>query len=98
MALDNNILVNKIILLRKFRSRFNGHLRFMRMIEGKTPMLIRVILVASVLITLLFLWAFLHERVIFKYDGYVLATDVVGQFGDFIGGVIGTIVSICLLY
>ena len=54
MALDNNILVNKIILLRKFRSRFNGHLRFMRMIEGKTPMLIRVILVASVLITLLF--------------------------------------------
>ena len=35
---------------------------------------------------------------VFRFDGYVLATDVAGQFGDFIGGAIGTIVSVCLLY
>lgn len=29
-----------------------------------------------------------YGRVIFKYDGYVLSTDVVGQFGDFTSGVI----------
>lgn len=42
----------------------------------------------------LFIW---HKK---EYVGinYPLATDEVGQYGDFIGGVIGTILSVILLY
>lgn len=41
---------------------------------------------------------FLHGRDLFCCDGSVLDAEVVGQYGDFIGGAIGTILSVVLLY
>lgn len=52
----------------------------------------------SIIISIIFTFGFLHVRVLFKWDEYVLNTEVVGHYGDFIGGAIGTLVSIVLLY
>lgn len=57
-----------------------------------------IICVLSIIISILFTFGFLHGRVLFKWDEYVLNTEVVGHYGDFIGGAIGTLVSIVLLY
>ena len=84
--------------MKKDRSHQNHRLHFMHKKEDKTPIAVKVSLSAFAIVLALSLWAFLHGRVVFKFDGYVLATDVAGQFGDFIGGAIGTIVSVCLLY
>ena len=40
----------------------------------------------------------MHGRSPFSWSGFELQTDVVGQYGDFVGGVIGTILSVFLLY
>lgn len=50
------------------------------------------------LIGICFTFSFLYGREIFKCKGYILDTEVVGHYGDFIGGAIGTFVSIILLY
>lgn len=57
-----------------------------------------IICVLSIIISILFTFGFLHGRVLFKWDEYILNTEVVGHYGDFIGGAIGTLVSIVLLY
>lgn len=57
-----------------------------------------IICVLSIIISILFTFGFLHGRVLFKWDEYILNTEVVGHCGDFIGGAIGTLVSIVLLY
>lgn len=59
---------------------------------------VNTICLLSVLISLGFTIGFLHGREIFCWEKYVLDTEVVGHFGDFIGGAIGTLVSIVLLY
>ena len=61
--------------------------------------LIKSSIVISVVLFLLFLICFSWGRDLFRINnGYQLETDVVGQFGDFVGGVIGTIISVVLLY
>lgn len=45
-----------------------------------------------------FIFCFIHGRDLWKWEGYVLDTDVVGQYGDFIGGFVGTFLSVILLY
>ena len=57
-----------------------------------------IICALSIIIGIIFTFGFLHGRVLFKWDEYVLNTEVVGHYGDFIGGAIGTLVSIVLLY
>lgn len=59
---------------------------------------VNIICFLSILIGIFFTFCFLHGRVLFKCDEYVLNTEVVGHYGDFIGGAIGTLVSIVLLY
>lgn len=59
---------------------------------------INITYILSIIISILFTFGFLHGRVLFKWDEYVLNTEVVGHYGDFIGGAIGTLVSIVLLY
>lgn len=59
---------------------------------------VNIICILSIIISILFTFGFLHGRVLFKWNEYVLNTEVVGHYGDFIGGAIGTIVSIVLLY
>lgn len=52
----------------------------------------------SMIISFIFLLAFMYGREPFTFIDYILDTDVVGQYGDFVGGVIGTILSVVLLY
>ncbi len=59
---------------------------------------VNIICILSIAISILFTLGFLHGRVLFKWDEYVLNTEIVGHYGDFIGGAIGTLVSIVLLY
>lgn len=59
---------------------------------------VNIICIVSILISFGFTAGFLHGRVLFKWNEYVLNTEVVGHYGDFIGGAIGTLVSIVLLY
>ena len=59
---------------------------------------VNIICILSIAISILFTFGFLHGRVLFKWDEYVLNTEIVGHYGDFIGGAIGTLVSIVLLY
>lgn len=60
--------------------------------------IIHVMLAVAVILSIGFLIGFLHGQEAGYWTGYKLKTDVVGQFGDFIGGVVGTIVSVVLLY
>lgn len=60
--------------------------------------IINVICCISLLISLGFMVGFLHGRDPFHWSGYILNTEVAGHFGDFIGGLVGTIVSVILLY
>lgn len=59
---------------------------------------VNIVCVLSVIISFLFTIGFLHGRELFKWNDYILNTEIVGHYGDFIGGAIGTIVSIVLLY
>lgn len=59
---------------------------------------IKFYLTISVILVLLSLFGFSWGRSLFHLCGFTLQTDVVGQFGDFVGGVVGTIVSVVLLY
>lgn len=59
---------------------------------------VNIICILSIAISILFTFGFLHGRVLFKWDAYVLNTEIAGHYGDFIGGAIGTLVSIVLLY
>ena len=52
----------------------------------------------SAIISLVFLFFFCWGRDTFYFRGYQLECDVVGQYGDFVGGVFGTIISVLLLY
>lgn len=60
--------------------------------------IIKVICRVSLLISIAFLFGFLHGRTPFHWSGYVLDTEVAGHYGDFVGGLIGTFVSAILLY
>lgn len=51
----------------------------------------------SALLALILFLGFLHKRTLFRFE-YPLDTEAVGQYGDFIGGVVGTIISAVLLY
>lgn len=59
---------------------------------------VNIICIVSILISFGFAAGFLHGRELFKWNEYVLNTEVVAHYGDFIGGAIGTLVSIVLLY
>ena len=59
---------------------------------------VNIICILSVIFTFFFTIGFLHGRELFKWNDYILNTEVVGHYGDFIGGAIGTLVSIVLLY
>ena len=64
--------------------------------EGKNRLL-QISLVVSAVLSLLFAYMFFkHNRVISL--AFLLDHDSVGQYGDFIGGVFGTILSVVLLY
>lgn len=55
----------------------------------------KALIICSILsIIMLFLFAWKQDY----GTKWPLATDIIGQYGDFIGGVIGTILSIVLLY
>ena len=54
-------------------------------------------LIFSALLSIIVLYLFLFYKRKYSFDEAV-ATDAVGQYGDFIGGVVGTILSIVLLY
>lgn len=41
---------------------------------------------------------FMHGRILWKWNDYVLNTEIVGHYGDFVGGFIGTFLSVILLY
>lgn len=65
--------------------------------EENKNKIIKGALVISAFLSAGMLYLFLrYERNYTIYDA--VATDVVGQYGDFIGGVVGTILSIVLLY
>lgn len=49
----------------------------------------------SALLALILFLGFLHKRTLFRFE-YPLDTEAVGQYGDFIGGVVGTIISAVL--
>lgn len=65
--------------------------------EDKKLKGIRWALVVSCLLSAIMLYLFLFHERNFTMDEAV-ATDVVGQYGDFVGGVVGTILSIVLLF
>lgn len=52
----------------------------------------------AIMLCLGFWFGFMHGRTPWHWNGYVLDTDVVGHYGDFVGGVVGSIFSIVLLY
>lgn len=54
-------------------------------------------LYVSAILSIVVLYLFLFHKRNFSIEESV-ATDMVGQYGDFIGGVVGTILSIVLLY
>lgn len=58
---------------------------------------IRIVGIVSFLISICMLYLFICHKKTAGWD-YALATDEVGQYGDFVGGFIGTILSIVLLY
>ncbi len=58
----------------------------------KISYIIKVCIILSLLFLILFLC---NQEYCLKYP---IATEIVGQYGDFIGGVIGTILSVFLLY
>lgn len=60
--------------------------------------LIQTCFAVSAIISLVFLFFFCWGRSPFHFSGYLLESDVVGQYGDFVGGVFGTIISVLLLY
>lgn len=62
----------------------------------KNPKNLSHIIRGCVILSLLFLILFLYNQ---EYClKCPIATDIVGQYGDFIGGVVGTILSVFLLY
>lgn len=65
--------------------------------EEKKDKVIKWALVISAILSggMLYLFIFYERNVAIDE---AVATDVVGQYGDFIGGVVGTILSIVLLY
>ena len=52
----------------------------------------------SFIVCLVTAGCFLHGRNPWHWNGYVLNTEIVGHYGDFIGGFIGTLLSVILLY
>ena len=68
------------------------------MSESKALNIIKWISIISLGISFFMLYLFMwHRKENVGYD-YPVATDEVGQYGDFVGGVIGTILSVVLLY
>lgn len=57
----------------------------------------RLICIASLIVSLLMLYLFIWHKKTVDVN-CPIATDEVGQYGDFVGGVIGTILSVFLLY
>lgn len=66
--------------------------------ENKALNIIKWISIVSLGISLLMLYLFIWHRKENVGLDYPVATDEVGQYGDFVGGVIGTILSVVLLY
>lgn len=60
--------------------------------------IIRIISVCSILASAFMLYLFIFHKKECVGWNYELAIDEVGQYGDFVGGVIGTVLSIILLY
>ncbi len=57
---------------------------------------IKIAIILCVVLALTFLALFLANR---SYDtSWPLATDIVGHYGDFIGGFVGSLLSVVLLY
>ena len=64
--------------------------------ERKRMKGIKMAIIFCIGLTLLFLVLFLAHR---SYDPrYPLATDIVGHYGDFVGGFVGSLLSVVLLY
>ena len=65
--------------------------------EEKKNKVIKWALIISAILSAGMLYLFIfHERNVAIDEA--VATDIVGQYGDFVGGVVGTILSIVLLY
>lgn len=60
--------------------------------------IIKVTIIIAALLCIGFFFGFIHGRNPWHWNNYMLNTEVVGHYGDFIGGVIGSFVSIILLY
>lgn len=54
--------------------------------------------VVALILCIGFVLGFAHGRDPWHWEGYILDTEVVGQYGDFIGGFVGTFLSVILLY
>lgn len=59
---------------------------------------INIMCFVALILSVSFVFGFTHGRVLWKWDGYILDTNVVGQYGDFIGGFVGTFLTVILLY
>ena len=59
---------------------------------------INITCAVALLLCIGFLIGFAHGRNLWHWENYVLDTEIVGHYGDFIGGVIGTFLSVILLY
>lgn len=59
---------------------------------------INITCIVALLLCIGFLIGFAHGRNLWHWENYVLDTEIVGHYGDFIGGVVGTFLSVILLY
>lgn len=66
--------------------------------KSKALNVIKGISIVSLCVSLVMLYLFMCHRTGNVGLDYPVATDKVGQYGDFVGGVIGTILSVVLLY
>ena len=72
----------------------------MRWIKSKISDLTIINVTCSIafLLCVILVVLFMHGRVLWKWNDYVLNTEIVGHYGDFVGGFIGTFLSVILLY
>lgn len=72
----------------------------MRWIKSKISDLTIINVTCSIafLLCVILVILFMHGRVLWKWNDYVLNTEIVGHYGDFVGGFIGTFLSVILLY
>ena len=66
--------------------------------KRKSFPIIKAICIIALIICIVIAVGFAHGRNCWHWDGYILSTDIMGHYGDFVGGFIGSLLSIILLY